>query len=323
MSESRLRMFVTLIAATVACFGCAVESAPDAGVIRFMIGLVNGSPSNRAIGEALAHEYSRAVPSPKLIVLENADGAVDVLDSVQRGDAEFGTSLADVTYLGAAGRLDGHPRLDRLRGVALLDVAAVHLLVRDDSGIRGVRDLRRRSVNLGPPGSETRVIAELVLKAFSVERDTMRSQMLPFRTAADRLTRSSGDLQAMFATAADPADFIAGATERGARLVPIHGPEVDQLRQQYRFVQLTQIPGGIYVGHGEATRTIGIEKVLVCRSDLPEAIVYEFTSRLFALLPRVSALSRGRFTAQEYAPATPVPLHPGAARYYRERELFR
>ena len=62
---------------------------------------------------------------------------------------------------------------------------------------------------------------------------------------------------------------------------------------------------------------------MMSRADLADSVVYDFTKRLFNVLPQVaSSLGRGRFSALEHAPATSVPLHPGAARYYRERELF-
>jgi TRAP-type uncharacterized transport system substrate-binding protein len=62
-------------------------------------------------------------------------------------------------------------------------------------------------------------------------------------------------------------------------------------------------------------RTIGIEEVLVCRADLDEELVYAVMAAYFATFPAVTPINLDR------APATPVPLHPGAARYYRQREL--
>jgi TRAP transporter TAXI family solute receptor len=230
-------------------------------------------------------------------------------------------SLADVSYLAFAGRLGARPeRFERLRGVAVLDLAPVHLLVRADAGVRGVADLRGRPVAVGPDGSETQLIARLVLDAFGVADDNTR-HVLPFQEATERLRL--GTVHALFFTVSAPATLIESAIASGARLLPLEGRRILPLLEQHRFLQLTQIPGGLYPGHAEPIRTIGVGKVLLCRDDLPDAVVYEFTRRLFTVLPQVaSSLGRGRFSALEHTPATPVPLHPGAARYYREQELF-
>ena len=74
----------------------------------------------------------------------------------------------------------------------------------------------------------------------------------------------------------------------------------------------------------EATETLGSEWPLVCRSDLSEDLVYELTREFFAQLPAMARQHReAALIDPEQAPATPIPLHPGAARYYREREILR
>jgi len=63
--------------------------------------------------------------------------------------------------------------------------------------------------------------------------------------------------------------------------------------------------------------------VLVCRSGLDEGLVYDLTRRFFEALPSLSSSQDAlRFIDLEQAPAMPIPLHEGAARYYRERELL-
>jgi TRAP-type uncharacterized transport system substrate-binding protein len=64
--------------------------------------------------------------------------------------------------------------------------------------------------------------------------------------------------------------------------------------------------------------------LIVCRRDLDEQVVNDLTEQLFAVFPRLARIEATlRFLNLEEAPATPIPLHPGAARYYRERELSR
>ena len=66
------------------------------------------------------------------------------------------------------------------------------------------------------------------------------------------------------------------------------------------------------------------EFLLVCRDDLAEEVVYEFTKEFFAALPMLATSnSEAALVDVEKAPATPIPLHSGAARYYREREVLK
>ncbi|WP_410960887.1 TAXI family TRAP transporter solute-binding subunit, partial [Salmonella sp. SAL4360] len=77
-----------------------------------------------------------------------------------------------------------------------------------------------------------------------------------------------------------------------------------------------------YPGQHTAIDTIGIRTLLVCREDLPEDLVYRFTKIFYVALPRLrSRHSAVQFIDPELVPTTPIPLHAGAARFYREREL--
>jgi TRAP transporter TAXI family solute receptor len=147
-------------------------------------------------------------------------------------------------------------------------------------------------------------------------------EQLQFNDAADRLV--NGTLHAMFDTAIYPAASVTQATREGARLVPIAGPAIERLRHEYPFLRVTVIPRDTYPGGSQTIRTIGVDSLLVCRRDLDETLVYDLTRRFFEALPSLSS-SQGalRFMDLDQAPATPIPLHDGAARFYRERELLR
>jgi len=63
--------------------------------------------------------------------------------------------------------------------------------------------------------------------------------------------------------------------------------------------------------------------VLICRKDLEESVVHAITQAFFRHLPEMKDDPIARTIAPDRAPATPIPLHPGAARYYREQEILR
>ena len=108
------------------------------------------------------------------------------------------------------------------------------------------------------------------------------------------------------------------------RLLPIGRTVTNQLRGSYPFLKPVTVAANQLPGQSQPIETLGAEWLLVCRSDLSEDLVYQLTRAFFEQLP---ALARDHGEAAlidpEQAPAAPIPLHAGAARYYREREILR
>jgi len=224
-----------------------------------------------------------------------------------------------VAYLSFTGRLAAqHGRFDRLRGIAVLQLSPVHLVVSARSGVKDPSELRGRHIGVGTDGSGTALTAGLVLRAFRLEPSSVRTETLRYNDAAARL--AAGDLDAMFVIGNDPVDAVRIAAGAGARILPLSGPAIDRLRHDYPFFHLAVVRRGSYPGQQEPIRTIGVENLLLCRADLPEQTVHDLTGRLFELQPSVGPL---RDMDLDHAPAVPIPLHEGAARFYREREVFR
>ena len=267
------------------------------------------------LGQSLAAAYRGEVA----VEHRESPGSVNNVLALQTGRADVALAYADVAYFAFAGTLEGQAeRFDRLRGIAVLQRAPVHLVARSGSGIAGVAGLRGKRVGTGTQGSGTALTAALVLHAFHIDPTSVCTQQLRYDEAAARLL--SGDLDAMFVIGADPIETVRLAANSGSRIIPLTGPPIERLRKEYGFFSRVVIRGGVYPGHPQAIPTIGVENLLLCRSDLDEELVHDLTARLFSSLPSLPLL---RTIDLEQAPAVPIPLHDGAARFYRERELFR
>jgi TRAP transporter TAXI family solute receptor len=314
-----------LIAAAIAAGTASCAPPPAAAprprtVVRFTTGPPGGG--FYPLGEGLAQAYAASLPD---VIIERlpSGGAVANVEAIQRGTADIGFAFADVTYIAFGGGLGRPSRpYDRLRGIAVLQLTPLHFVVRAESGIHGITDLRGRRVSAGLPTTGTALTVGLVLEAFGVRQADLEIENLSFDEAARRLV--DGSLDAMFDTAIYPADSVEMATKAQARLLPVVGPSIDRLRHEYPFYRAAVIPRGTYPGVPEAVRTIGVDSLLICSRDLDESLVHDLTKGFFDALPSLSSsVDALRFMDLEQSPATPIPLHLGAARFYRERELQR
>jgi TRAP transporter TAXI family solute receptor len=177
-------------------------------------------------------------------------------------------------------------------------------------------------VGVGPKDSSSSIVGRLVLEAF--ELDPLTIKVISTRAAAAEALINRTIDAVILPGYVYPDAVMSSAIKDGAYFVPITGPAVDRLRETHPFVRVTAIPRNVIAGQTSVIPTIGVDMVVVCAGDLDEALVYELTKQLFIAFPRLSGVEAGlRFLNAEEAAATPIPLHPGAARYFRERELSR
>ena len=292
-------------------------SAPNPIDLRISTGGRRGYSYRMA--EALAKTLS-ARDANYSIDFETAQDVVS-LQSIQQGKADCGFTSANIAYEAFAGRLPDDPRRhDRLRGVALVQLAPLHFVVRKGSSIRDVSDLRGKSVAIGTSGTATARIALLVLRAYGLGRDAIDIREEGFVRMFSPMVAGAPDGAFLLYGQTQPLEGPSRVTN--AQVLPIYGEAIDHLRQEYPFIRPALILAGTYADQKDAIRTIGVESMLICRADLDAERVQEITDAWFRT---TNHLLQGNFifdaVSPELASATPIPLHEGAMRYYRSRRL--
>ena len=281
-----------------------------------------------ALGAELAQAYASRIEGANPVALATAASGYNV-QAIESGDAELAFALGDVTYLAYTRGTADVPRPHHgIRAIAVLYVNVIHILVRTDSPITRVADLRGRRVAVGrsvvtPPRGGPFLTVEVIAQAHGVESDAVTSKWLTLSEMIAQL--GDARLDAGFFSSGYPVPAIAQAASTfGVRLLPVDPAGARRARAQYPFFKLTTIPAGTYPGQSEDVAAFGVDNLLLCRDDMSEDVVYRLTRSFFESLPDVARrIVAARLIDVERAPATPIPLHPGAARYYRERELLR
>ena len=262
---------------------------------------------------------------PGLIaVAQSTRGSVENVMGIAEGTLESGLSQADISYwaYNGKGAFANSGPITKLRAVANLFPEAVHIVVRRNSGITSLTDLRGKRVSLDREGSGTRVDALLILEAFGLRPSDMKAEALTAGEAADRLR--AGDLDAFIMVVGTPANALVGLAEDSLiTLLPITGPEALGLREKYPFFHVDRIEAGTYF-NVPSTATLSVGAQWLVSADLSEDLVFGLTRALWhentrrlldnghpkgKAIQRVSALN-----------GLVVPLHPGARRYYGEAE---
>jgi uncharacterized protein len=296
---------VWMCVAVTACSGAAETTPPSRKSLRLA----------RTTAGDLKPALAR-IPDVNVEIVSEGGSSITSLIDLQSRKVDVTVPLADVAYLAYAGGLEGMPHaFDNLRGMAVTDVSTMHFLVRPGVKVRSLRDLKGLRVSLGAPNSSTSLMTPRLLQAHGIPLSEVRTERNP---NVEMLTRlASGDIDAAFSSYNVPNQGVITAMKAGVRLLDIAGPIVEEMRTRYPYLKRTLIAGGTYPNQPEPVHTIGIDVVMACRADLDEDVAYRLLDAYFATRPAATPPNLER------APATPIPLHPGAARYYRQRELSR
>ncbi|AMD02654.1 hypothetical protein LOKO_03614 [Halomonas chromatireducens] len=112
------------------------------------------------------------------------------------------------------------------------------------------------------------------------------------------------------------------AATRDIRLIGFSDEEIENAREAEPVFAAYELRAGMYDGMDEAVQTISIPNVLVVNSDMDEDLAYELTKLLFERTDDLIAVhpAANDTTVEFTMESTPVPLHPGAIRYFEEIE---
>jgi TRAP transporter TAXI family solute receptor len=271
----------------------------------------------------LIKRFNGALPQTH-INLQATSGGVVVVSAVDGGKGQLGLAQADVVYIAYRRGIERNQYPHRnLRAIAVLWVNNFYVVVRRDSPFRSIEDLKGQKVGVIRPGTSGEFSTRIVLGAHGMSYADVQPIFEPTDALMPKL--GSGQIDAVFS--ANPLMLGAARTLNPTvplRLLPIGRAVINQLRGSYPFLRPVTVAANQLPGQATPIETLGAEWLLVCRSDLSEDLVYQLTREFFTQLP---ALARDHGEAAlidpDQAPATPIPLHAGAARYYREREVLR
>ncbi|SFC48592.1 hypothetical protein SAMN05660443_2833 [Marinospirillum celere] len=251
-------------------------------------------------------------------VAEVTGASVENMGLIHREDSDLALALADTVYQAyhGEGRFEGRALTD-IRALGSVYPNAIQLVTLKNSGITSLSDLQGKRVSIGAPGSGTEVSANTLLQANGI---TLRNtQRLNFNETADALR--DGDIDAGFWSVGPPTSSIMSlATARDIHILSFTETEIAKaIEAQPVFAPFT-LAAGTYEGVDEDVRTIGTPNVLAVNARMSEDLAYQITRILFEQVDELRAIhSAANSTTVDFSlEATPIPLHPGALRYYRE-----
>lgn len=269
-------------------------------------------------------------------VVKSSSGSVANVRAVSAGHFESAlvrsTTLAEASR--AAGPFSGEKRLANLRAIASIRREAVHLVASRGANIHSLADLAGKRVSVGGKGSGTADVVLSILRGYDLTAKNVEIVREEPDRASDMMLH--GQLDAFFLIAAVPDPLVADLAARGAiDLVPIDGEATAKLVDSHHELSPLHIDAEAY-RFMPALDTLALSAVWVCNANADPAMVHDMTKALFEpgnreFLPAADEappLPKKHDKAAEEAARQklmadavanlPIPLHPGAARFYRE-----
>lgn len=336
--KTRSILLTAAIGAAVLAGSLAHAQAPSF----FRIGTGGAGGTYFPIGGSIANAISNPPGSkacedggscgvPGLIAIaQSTNASVQNNAAVQSGELEAGMTAADTLlamYKGT-GKFEDKPH-EKLRVLANLFPEDLHLVLPAGGSLEGLGDLAEKRVGIAQAGSGTQVAVLQMLEAYGVTRDNMDEAELNNSQSADRL--ADGQLDAYFYAAGWPvAAMVQLSSTKGMNLYSFSEDELININEIIPSYIPSTIPGGVYEGVDEDTRTPAVSAMLVVSADQPEEMIYEITKALWNDNTRKlldNGHAKGKQIQLESALAgvegLGVPLHPGAERFYKEAGLLK
>jgi len=313
---------ITAVALLLATLAAPMAAAQQRRLVTIASGWVVG------VYYPLAGAMSRIAYNAKDLniraTVESSGASVANAQLIGTGDADFALLQNDIAYYAAKGAtlaaFKDKP-VTNMGGVFTIYPELVHVVASQASGVKSVKDLKGKRVVLGPQGSGTEQNALQVLEVHGLkESDLGRAERIDAAAAADQIKDGRIDA-AFFTTGLGSAVIVDTFISGKAVMVPVGASEGEALRRKYPFYTMEKIPANTYKGQEREVTTPAVMAMMVARKDLPEELVYRFTKAIFDNLQQFHAAHSAakHLTLQTALNGMPIPLHPGAEKFFKEK----
>lgn len=324
-----LAIIVALVMGIVA--GCGGATSPGSSVAekawkagdKTDLNLATGGTGGTyyPLGGAMSKVWKDSIPGVNVTV--QATGAsVANIRLLAKGEIELALVQNDVADYGRNGKeafAEKNEKYTNYRAIAALYPEVVQIVVRADSAIKTVADLKGKKVVVGAAGSGTELASKQIFGVYGLTYKDMTALYVPFTEGATAFKEKNAD--AMVLVTGVPAAALADVqTATNIRLLPV---EVSKLKKDYPFYVSYTSKSGTYKGGDADVATVAVLATLVVREDMNSDLVYQLTKNIF---DKLADLGAGHAKAKEFdikkaADGVSIPFHPGAIKYLKEKGI--
>ncbi len=310
----------------VACGVVAVSLAPVALAADTFVNVLTGGTSGvyYPLGVAYATAIGKTLPNVKTSV-QSTKASVENLNLLQAGRGEVAFTLGDSLSDAWKGNEEAGFKtpLKKLRGIAAIYPNYIQIVARADTGIKTIADLKGKRVSVGAPKSGTELNARTIFAAAGLSyKDFAKTEYLPFGESVELMKNRQLDVTLQSAGLGVSAlRDLATSVDIVVVAIP---PDVIKKTNDPAYLPAT-IPANTYRGQTADVPSAAVQNYLVTQDGVSNDVAYGMTK---ALWTNLDALVAAHAAAKAIDPkhaleGMPVPLHPGAEKYYKEAGLLK
>ena len=260
--------------------------------------------------------------------VESTGGSIYNVNTIRAGELDFGIVQSDWQYHGYNGtsKFAEQGPYKKLRAMFSLHTEPFNVIARSDAGIENITDLKGKRVNIGNPGSGDRATMGVVMEALGWTNDD-------FKLASE--LKGSERSQALCDNKIDAFVYVVGhpngsikeaTTSCDAKLVTVTGDKIDDIVAKNPYYAYSAVPKGMYRGTDKEINSFGVAATMVTTTDVSDEVAYNVAKSVFEnfdtfkrLHPAFATLKKEQMVKAGLS----IPLHPGAAKYYKEVGLLK
>lgn len=221
---------------------------------------------------------------------QSTGASVANINMLKDKQVELAIVQNDITYYAVNGleMFKEGGKVENLFGIASLYPETCQFIVREDSGIKSINDLKGKRVAVGAAGSGAEANARQILEAYGITYDDVEEQFLSFAEGAYAIKDKTVD--AAFVTAGYPTASVQDvASQNKIRLLPVGDEQIKILTEKYPFYAKTVVPKGVYQGFDEEVQTVSVMAILVANDKIDAALGEKLTKAIFDNVDKIAA----------------------------------
>ncbi|WP_287368166.1 TAXI family TRAP transporter solute-binding subunit [Thauera sp.] len=306
--------------------GTAFVAATSVASAATFVNVLTGGTSGvyYPLGVTLSQIYGEVIADSKVQV-QATKASAENLNLLQAGRGEIGFSLGDSVSDAWKGNADaGFAKpLDKLRAIASVYPNYIQIVALADANVKSLADLKGKRISVGAPRSGTELNARAILRAAGLSyNDFAKVEYLPFGESVELMKNRQIDvtLQSAGLGVAALRDLSAAVK---VNFVPIPAEVVAKVGDP--AYQAAKVPANTYEGQTADVDTVAINNLLVTHEKVSDEVAYQMTKGIFDNLERLgtSHSAARQIKLEKAAEGLPIPLHPGAEKFYREKGLIK